>query len=319
MHAREHVLRAVHAVPGVRIAEGWITTEATLAGPAHAAPDRFGVTALPADTRLFVPEIEEGRFFQPDDVDVLILNSALATRAPHLRVGDTVRLGMGPGEVTFRIVGKAREPFSSANAYVPRRFFDEKEGHAGLANGLRLALDGRDAESIAAARAGLDSVLEGAGVKVTHSAAQSDGRYAFDQHMLMIYAFLIVMAAILVGVGGLGLVTTMSLNLLERRREMGVLRAIGATPRAVGLIVVAEATATAVLGWALAAVLAWPMSEAVGRTLVTLMFRSPLAFRLEPWGLAIWLAVSLALAALASFVPARRAWRRPIREAIAYE
>ena len=58
--------------------------------------------------------------------------------------------------------------------------------------------------------------------------------------MLMIYVFLIVMSVILGGVGGLGLMTTMSLNVLERRREMGVLRAIGASPRAVWLIVVAE-------------------------------------------------------------------------------
>jgi predicted lysophospholipase L1 biosynthesis ABC-type transport system permease subunit len=53
--------------------------------------------------------------------------------------------------------------------------------------------------------------------------------------------FLIVMSAVLALVGGLGLMTTMSLNVLERRREMGVLRAIGASPRMVWLIVVAEA------------------------------------------------------------------------------
>ena len=58
--------------------------------------------------------------------------------------------------------------------------------------------------------------------------------------MLMIYVFLIVMSGVLAGVGGLGLMTTMSLNVLERRREMGVLRAIGATPAAVWAIVVAE-------------------------------------------------------------------------------
>ena len=41
--------------------------------------------------------------------------------------------------------------------------------------------------------------------------------------MVMIYIFLIVMSGILAA-GGLGLMTTMNLNVLERRREMGVLR-----------------------------------------------------------------------------------------------
>ena len=81
----------------------------------------------------------------------------------------------------------------------------------------------------------------------------------------MIYVFLVVMSGVLAVVGGLGLMTSMSLNVLERRREMGVLRAIGATPRTVWLIVVAEAVATAILSWALAALVAWPFSRRAGR------------------------------------------------------
>ena len=67
--------------------------------------------------------------------------------------------------------------------------------------------------------------------------------------MAMIYWFLIVMSGILAGVGGLGLMTTMSLNVLERRREMGVLRAIGATPAMVWRLVVAEGAFVALLSW----------------------------------------------------------------------
>lgn len=147
----------------------------------------------------------------------------------------------------------------------------------------------------------------------------ADRRYGFDQHMLMIYVFLVVMSCILVGVGGLGLMTTMSLNVLERRREMGVLRAIGATPRAVWLIVVAEGGVISLLGWALATLAAWPVSKGVGDFLVTRMFKTPLAFVFEPSGVLVWLAVSLLLGAAASFLPAWHASRRPVREAIGYE
>jgi putative ABC transport system permease protein len=330
---------AIRDAPGVRHVEGWITTEAALAGASQPpsagggphgagaagphsggpASDRFGVVALPADTRLLAPEIVEGRFLKDGDADALVMNTALATRAPEMKVGGTVTLRMGPASVTWTVVGKVHEPFSPATAYVPRRFFDGKGGHAGMANGIRLALDKNDPASIAAARVALDGALEQAGVKAAGSAAKADGRYAFDQHMLMIYVFLLVMAAILAGVGGLGLATTMSLNVLERRREMGVLRAIGARPRTVLLIVVAEACATSLLAGALAGVVAWPVSRAVGHALVTLMFRSGVAFSFEPAGLLIWLLISLVLGAAASSLPAWHAARRPIREAIAYE
>ncbi len=100
---------------------------------------------------------------------------------------------------------------------------------------------------------------------------------------------------------------------------MGVLRAVGATPAAVCLIVVAEGVVAGVLSWALAAAFAWPVGKAVGDYLVRIMFRSDLDFRFEPRSLLLWLAASVVWAAAASFLPAWQASRRPVREAVGYE
>src|SRR5258706_7141086 len=136
--------------------------------------------------------------------------------------------------------------------------------------------------------------------------------------MLMIYVFLIVMSAVIALVGGLGLMTTMSLNVLERRREMGVLRAIGAAPRSVWGIVVTEAAVIGVLSWAVATLVAWPISQGIGNLLIRTLFRSGLDFSFEPSGPAIWLLVSLVVGAASGFCPAWQAARRPAREATGY-
>jgi putative ABC transport system permease protein len=137
--------------------------------------------------------------------------------------------------------------------------------------------------------------------------------------MLMIYVFLIVMSAIIGGVGGLGLMTTMSLNVQERRREMGVMRALGATPRIVCLMIVAEGLAIGVLSWTIAALLAWPVSKGIGNLLVKVLFRGGLDFSFEPVGLVIWMILSILLSGGASFLPAWKASRVTVREALAYE
>jgi putative ABC transport system permease protein len=144
-------------------------------------------------------------------------------------------------------------------------------------------------------------------------------RYSIDQHLLMIYVFLIVMACVIGAVGGLGLMTTMSLNVLERRREMGVLRAIGATPAAIALMVMIEGCAIATLGWALAVLGSLPVSRALGNLITGALFRGRLDFHVEISGLVIWLAASLLLAAIASFLPAWQASRGSVREALGYE
>jgi putative ABC transport system permease protein len=111
----------------------------------------------------------------------------------------------------------------------------------------------------------------------------------------------------------------MSLNVQERRREMGVLRAIGASPGTVCLIVVLEGGVIGLLSWALATVAAGPFSKIVGNFVMTLMANTDLDFAFEPVGIVVLLATSAFLATAASFFPAWQAARRPVREAIGYE
>jgi len=99
----------------------------------------------------------------------------------------------------------------------------------------------------------------------------------------------------------------------------GVLRAIGATPLMVWLVVAAEGVVVGVLSWALASLVAWPLSQALGHLLVAVMFKSAMNFFFEPIGVLIWLAVSIGLGAVANSLPAWHASRRPVREAIGYE
>jgi putative ABC transport system permease protein len=350
MYPFEQVECATRNTPGVLQAEGWLTTEGFLPG-AGAAPaysggghmggggtnvhdgqgvggvghggdaaggGRFSVVGVPVETKLLKPNLLAGRGLQPGDTNAVVVNSRLASLSQQIKVGEEVKLRIGPTQGTWRVVGVAREPFNGPSAYIPRGFFD-RAGHAGMTNSVRLALDRTDAYSMNAIKAGLDRNLEEQAVRPLGSASKADLRFSADQHMVMIYIFLVVVSGILAVVGGLGLMTTMSLNVLERRREMGVLRAIGAAPSVVWLIVIIEGVVIGVLSWALATLASWPVSRTVGDLLVKIMFKVGLDFLFEPSGPLIWLVVSICLGTVASFLPAWHASRRPVREAIGYE
>jgi len=350
MYPIEKVERATRNAPGVLQAEGWLTTEGFLPG-AGAAPaysggghmgggganvhdgqgaggvghggdaaggGRFSVVGIPVETKLLKPNLLVGRGLQPGDINSVVVNTRLASLSPQIKVGEEVKLQIGPTQGAWRVVGVAREPFAGPGAYIPRGFFD-RAGHAGMTNSVRLALDRTDAYSMNAIKASLDRNLEEQAVRPLGSSSKADLRFSADQHMVMIYIFLVVVSGILAVVGGLGLMTTMSLNVVERRREMGVLRAIGASPPVVWLIVITEGVAIGVLGWALATLAAWPTSKVVGALLVKLMFNVGLDFLFDPGGPLVWLGVSICLGTVASFLPAWHASRRPVREAIGYE
>jgi putative ABC transport system permease protein len=348
MYSFEKVERATRNTAGVRQAEGWFTTQGSLLGASDAPATsggghmkaagnmhtgdsdagghggsatggrRFSVVGIPAETNLLKPNLLVGRSLEAGDTNALLVNTRLASLLPHSNVGEEVTLQIGPAKSVWRVVGVANEPFAGPVAYIPRSFF-ERAGHAGSTNSLRLALDKTDADSMNAIKASLDRNLEEQAVRPLSSTSKAEQRFSADQHMVMIYIFLMVVSGILGVVGGLGLMTTMNLNVLERRREMGVLRAIGASPSVVWLIVVTEGVVIGVLGWVLATLAAWPLSQAIGNWLVKLMFKVGLDFLFEPSGPAIWLGVSICLGMVASFLPAWHASRRPVREAIGYE
>jgi ABC-type lipoprotein release transport system permease subunit len=73
------------------------------------------------------------------------------------------------------------------------------------------------------------------------------------------------------------------------------------------------------VGWMLAVMIAWPLSVVLNALIGRFTFKSGVSFLFEPIGLLIWLLFSIGLSAIASFLPAWRASRRPIRGALEYE
>jgi putative ABC transport system permease protein len=126
------------------------------------------------------------------------------------------------------------------------------------------------------------------------------------------------MAVLMAIVGGVGLAATLSASVVERTREFGVLRTIGGSPATVVRMVITEGLFVGAVSWFGALVGALPLSAAVGTHVGALAFRSPLPLVLSPQAPFVWLAVVVGVSALASAIPAWRASRLTVREALAY-
>ena len=125
-----------------------------------------------------------------------------------------------------------------------------------------------------------------------------------------------VLAAI---VGSVGLASTMSINVVERTREIGVMRAVGATSGKILTIVVIEGVMVGVLSWLIAVPLSYPGARAFSDLIGNTIFELPLDFNFSLFGLVSWLIIIVVLSALASLWPAIRATQVSVRESLAYE
>jgi putative ABC transport system permease protein len=134
----------------------------------------------------------------------------------------------------------------------------------------------------------------------------------------MVAGFLGNMSLLMIVVGGLGLASTMSLAVLERTREIGVMRAIGAPHGAILGMIQIEGLVIALSSWALAIPLSLPMSVTLGEAFGRVMLKLPLRLAPEPAGVLVWLGVVVVVSLVACAWPALRATRITTAAALAY-
>jgi putative ABC transport system permease protein len=135
----------------------------------------------------------------------------------------------------------------------------------------------------------------------------------------MITYLMLAMAILAGAVGSVGLTSTMSINVAERAREIGVMRAVGASSGTILGIFVTEGVLVGALSWLLAVPLSYPGARVFNHLVSTTLFQIPLDFDYSFGAMVGWLVIAVILSALASLWPAMKATQVSVQEALAYE
>jgi putative ABC transport system permease protein len=165
----------------------------------------------------------------------------------------------------------------------------------------------------------LNEFLEDRGFLISSIDAGLVIREDSSQGINILVIFLLTMALLTAFVGSIGLTGTMGMNVLERTREIGIMRAIGAVDWEIMKSVVIEGVMIGLITWVLAIVLSFPISSILLNIISTSMMGSSMTLVFTSEGIIIWLGVVLALSVIASLIPARNAARLTIQEVLAYE
>jgi putative ABC transport system permease protein len=303
------------AVPGVEHAEGWIATSASRTRADGTQNSNIWLISPPADTDLVRPTLIEGRWLQPGEGEALVVNVDFRSDEPDIHVGDIASLHVEGHELRWPVVGVVSTQLMGPVVYAPYESLSQAVGLSGEVNQIVLVTDGAREEVALQA----EQQLRSGGVPVVQVETQDEMRSGTRSIFNVLVGLLFLIAALLVVVGSIGLMGAMSLNVIERRREIGVMRAIGASNRTIARIVVAEGLIVGLLSWVLSAVLALPLSWGLSHVIGVAFVQVPLSFTFSIIGLLIWLLLVIVLSVLASLLPARGAWRVSVREALAYE
>jgi putative ABC transport system permease protein len=316
----EKVRQDVLQVDGIQYAEGWQFASAELLDDHEQVFENITLLAPPANSQLIEPVIVSGRWIRPDDVRKLVISEGALEYYPSLKPGDALNLRIDGKEEVWQVVGifsfMDRE---GVLAYAPFEYISRINGLTNRSYSYRLATDQHSRPYQDAKAEEVDKHLREIGYQVRVAEA---GRASLDkavESLDVLVVFLLIMAVLTAIVGSMGLTGTMGMNVMERTREIGIMRAIGADDRAVMRTVMAEGVFVGMISFGLAIVLSIPFTYLLAGIVSRAVFQSPIPIVFTYTGYAIWLGLVLVLSALASIVPARNAARLTIREVLAYE
>lgn len=315
---REPLEREAAKVPGVTAVETWLEAQASLARPDGSENQEIYTIGLPVDTRFIKPELTEGRWLKEGANDEIVINTDVLRDEPYLKVGDLMPLTIRGEEKDWRIVGIVTGQLMGSVGYVDRDALDLATGAGGSVTRLLVQGSEHTEQAQATTAEELERTLDEASLPISGSQTQQAQKKNIANQLGILVTFLVIMAVILASVGVIGLTGTMTINVLESTREIGVMRSIGASHRSIFGIYITEGVVIAVMAWALGALLSWPFSIWLVDVLGDAM-TLPLSYAFSYVGVWAWLAIVTAIAVVASLLPAWRASQVSIRDAIAYE
>lgn len=279
--------------------------------------------ALPAGSEYYRPLIESGRWLNADDkhANKLVL-SAETARLSSIKAGDRVDAVIAGKSDSWEVVGLYRwlagnnfavEPVYGPLERVEEILRDDRSASFAL---IKTALDTIDMESEYMKK--LKALFQANHISLdTYSTfATLEQRHFARNQLTPMVATLGGLASLVASVGGVGLAGTLAIGVLQRRREIGVMRAIGAPPGQIFRLFIQEGIFHGLVSWLISVPLAYvaarPVSEALGKTL----FGIQLDFEFATVALAYWLAIVLGIAVAAAWLPARSAHRLSVKDAL---
>ncbi len=307
-------------VPGVKQVEGWAYASAEVLRPDKSVALNLQILAPPADSHLVSPMLLSGRWVAPGDESAIAISEAILGTYPNLKPGDRLHLKIAGKENDWTVVGIFK--FVGSQNLIAYGTFDYISRLLNLPNQavtFRIVTDQHSKAYQQAISASIDQYFRSQGFHVSDVQTGQSTMEKASEGLDVLITFLLVMALLTAAVGSMGLAGTMSMNVLERTREIGVMRSIGAVDREIIKSVIIEGWIIGLISWFLGLLVSVPITYLLSYIIGQAIFSTPLDFVFTWQGIAAWLGLVLVLSSLASVLPARNAVRLTIREVLAYE
>ncbi|MEM7111161.1 MAG: FtsX-like permease family protein [Chloroflexota bacterium] len=316
-------------VPGVEAIETRYTVPTTVLREGEQVKDTAGLggelVTIPVGEEMYRPLITGGRWLESSDTGNVIVISRDTADFNDVAVGDTLTLDLGVfGDDDWVVVGiyqaLTADPISTDPIYAPKEAVFAATKQANQTIEVLVTTTEKDFDSTLALKQELIDVFQTRNIDTDNfvSRTKPEDRLFAQNQFGIITSMLLGLAVVMGVVGGIGLMGSLSISVVERTREIGVLRAIGAKSPTIMSMFVMEGVLQGLLSWFVAVPLAFFSARPMASLLGEVIFETELDFAFDSTAVIAWFFVVLIISVLASVAPAFSATRISVRESLMY-
>lgn len=319
----DQIDQILSTVPEISRVEGWDSIRSSLILPDGSIGDSVNLVAVPGSSQLIDPTLLAGRWLVAEDQNAIVLNDQFQDRFPSLNVGDSVELRIDGNTTEWIVVGffQFGGKIGGLAAYVNQEYLSTLPGQVqNKTSTYRIVANGHPnsaAQKDLAAKVQL--LLDANGIHVSDLTTGSSINDSSAASFAVLTNLLLILAILTALVGSIGLSGTMSMNIMDRTREIGVMRSIGASDSILMKMVMIEGLGIGWISWLIGAILSFPIGKLMSDLVTRALFGISSQYSFTVTGFIIWFVVVSVLSVVASYVPARNATKLTIREVLAYE
>ncbi len=273
MQRLDRMQQLVQSVSGVEKADMWLAIPASILAQGQKKLDAglgAQLQGIPLDDPMYRPLLAEGRWFEPGDDRVVVMNKQTADDA-HIRLGDTISLDLGLyGQDEWKVIGLYRVflmfggGFSTDAIYAPRQAVFEVSKKTGKCNTLLVRMTDHSATGVTGIKSLVEDQLKADNIVIAQSETMPSLRKTSDTSFSFVIIMLLVLAVIVALVGGIGLMGSLWISVIERTKEIGIMRAIGATSSRILGMFILEGVIQGLMSWVFAVPVALLVTPADG-------------------------------------------------------
>ncbi len=319
----DQIQHDLQSIPNIDVIEGWTFAQCEVLEADDKPGEPVEMLGVSPESRLITPILIKGRWVIPGDENAIVLSERFLSAYPNMKVGDTLRLRVNGVKSNWIIVGFFQLAGKSTGfrAYSNYDYLSHFIGSPDKAISFQISskIPNLNIEQQRQFGSTIEMYMRTRGYKV---ASVNAGLFALNsstEGLTILTTFLVFMAFLTALVGAIGLMGTMSMNVMDRTREIGIMRAIGASDRTIMSLVIVEGLLIGIISWILGSLLSFPISDWLNNILSRALFDAPSILSFTFTGFVIWLILVIALAVSASVIPARNAAHLTIREVLSYE